>query len=101
MEQEANRYSPPMSINVASSTRSVVNNSGILSTSTNNRNPPMDGSNDDGVNPAIRAASLTALKAGTIARAKLRASMEGPSSTSTDANDTMTGVERGAGGDGQ
>jgi hypothetical protein len=34
------------------------------------------------------------LEAATIARAKLRASMEGPSSSSsTVANDTMTGVE--------
>lgn len=101
MEQEAKRYSPPVPMNVASSTRSVVNNSGMVST-TNNVKPPIDGSsNDDGVNPAIRAASLSALEAGTIARAKLRASMEGASSYSTTvaANDTMTGVERGAEGE--
>ena len=100
MEQEAKRYSPPMPMNVTSSTWSVVNNIGMVST-TNNVKPPIDGSNDDGVNPAIRAASLSALEAGTIARAKLRASMEGASSSSTTvaANDTMTGVERGAEGE--
>lgn len=87
MEQESKRYSPPVPMSVAS--RTVANESGTIKF-------PIDGSNDDGVNPVIRAASLSALEAGKIARAKLRASMEGASSSSTVANDTMTGVERGA-----
>jgi hypothetical protein len=63
--------------------RSVDNNSGIVSTTTNNNmNPLIDGSNDDGVNPII-----SALEAGKIARAKLRASMEGASSTTQALSD--------------
>ena len=80
-EEETKRPSPPpVTITRVTATTNLSGGNGGMSTANVN---PVDGSNDDGVDPAVRAASLLALEAGRVARAKLRASMGGSSTNTT------------------